>query len=47
MNRCFADTFYYLALLSERDEAHEQAVDLNSRLSSGIVTLSRPGLPLS
>lgn len=26
MNRCFADTFYFLALLNARDEAHEKAV---------------------
>jgi len=32
MNRFFADTFYFLALLNKRDQAHSQAV-----IHSGIV----------
>jgi len=38
MNRYFAETYYYIALLSERDEAHTKAVHLNSRLTGEIVT---------
>lgn len=38
MNRYFADTFYYLALISERDEAHAQTLELNDSLEGGIVT---------
>ncbi len=38
MNAVFADTFYYLALLSQTDAAHEQAIDLSRSLRSRIVT---------
>jgi predicted nucleic acid-binding protein len=38
MNRYFADTFFYLALLNERDEAHQRVLKLNSELDGGIVT---------
>jgi predicted nucleic acid-binding protein len=38
MTRYFADTFYYIALLSDRDEAHEYVVELNKTLTGGIVT---------
>ena len=31
MTRYFADTFFYLALLSPGDEAHERAVRLNAK----------------
>jgi predicted nucleic acid-binding protein len=34
----FADTFYFLALLNERDAAHEQAVKQADRLGSRLVT---------
>ncbi len=38
MKPVFADTFYYLALLSPRDPAHGQAVSLTRRLRSRLVT---------
>ena len=38
MKPVFADTFYYLALLSPRDPAHEQAVDLTHGLRARLVT---------
>jgi hypothetical protein len=34
----FADTFYFVALLSPRDAAHEDAVRLSSSMSGGLVT---------
>lgn len=36
--RRFADTFYFLALLSPRDAAHEDAVELGQTLPGEIVT---------
>ncbi len=30
MNRCFADTYYFLALLNPHDEANEKAVEFNA-----------------
>lgn len=36
--RCFADTFYFLALLSPEDDAHEEALRLTAELSPRIVT---------
>ena len=38
MSQCFADTFYYVALLSTRDDAHERAVHVNRRLKGRLVT---------
>lgn len=38
MTTVFADTFYYLALLSPRDNAHEQAVAATIQLQSKILT---------
>lgn len=34
----FADTYYYLALLSERDEGHQRAVNYCQRLQGQVVT---------
>ena len=36
--RRFADTFYFLALLSPRDAAHEEAMELSQALPGEIVT---------
>lgn len=38
MTAVFADTFYYLALLNRRDDAHSRVVDLTRRLNGRIVT---------
>ena len=38
MTRYFADTFFYLALLSPRDETHERAVRLNAKVTGRLVT---------
>ena len=38
MSTVFADTYYYLALLSADDAAHPRAVELSGRLRSRIVT---------
>ena len=38
MNAVFADTFYYLAILSESDAAHDKAVLLSHSMSSRTVT---------
>jgi uncharacterized protein len=38
MKPLFADTFYYLALLSPDDPAHERAVALTRKLRSNIIT---------
>ena len=38
MNACFADTHFYLALLSEKDEDHERALALDQSLDSAMVT---------
>ena len=38
MTPVFADTYYYIALLSEDDAAHEQAVRLSRTLRDPIVT---------
>jgi predicted nucleic acid-binding protein len=35
---CFADTFYYLALLNPTDAAHKEAADLTAVLRRRIVT---------
>jgi len=34
----FADTYYYVALLSQRDAAHQLAVDVSRRLTGTVVT---------
>ncbi|MGH8247025.1 MAG: type II toxin-antitoxin system VapC family toxin [Gammaproteobacteria bacterium] len=38
MKPVFADTFYYLALLSPRDPAHARAVSITRRLRARLVT---------
>jgi uncharacterized protein len=38
MNPCFADTYYFLALLNARDDAHAQAVALATSLRRPIVS---------
>ncbi len=38
MNRFFADTFYFLALLNQRDEAHDRAVALAERVDRLVTT---------
>jgi uncharacterized protein len=38
MNAAFADTYYYLAFLSESDAAHEDALRLSRALASRTVT---------
>jgi len=38
MNRRFADTFFYLAILNPRDAAHDRAVSLSQNLRGGFVT---------
>ncbi|MBI1899886.1 MAG: type II toxin-antitoxin system VapC family toxin [Planctomycetia bacterium] len=38
MKAVFADTFFYLALLNERDEAHQQALELSRRLKVPVIT---------
>ncbi len=38
MNKVFADTYYYLALLVENDAMHELAIELTSQLQGQIVT---------
>lgn len=40
MTGCFADTFYFLALLSPGDRAHHRAVALTARLPRPLVTTS-------
>jgi uncharacterized protein len=38
MNACFADTFYFLALLHERDSKHDHAMRINQSLRVRLVT---------
>ncbi len=38
MTPYFADSFYYLALLNPRDEAHQRVAELTQRLNRPIVT---------
>lgn len=38
MNAWFADTFFFLALVSRHDEAHEKAVAIAGDLKNPIVT---------
>jgi len=38
MKACFADTHFYLALLSETDEAHDRALAMNRTLDATMVT---------
>lgn len=38
MKACFADTHFYLALLSERDEDHERAMAVDPSLDAAMVT---------
>lgn len=41
MKGCFADTFYFLALISSRDESHREAVQLSESLTCSIFTTTR------
>lgn len=38
MSKVFADTYYYLALLVERDDSHRSAVEVTRQLRGQIVT---------
>jgi len=38
MTPCFADTFYFLAMLNPRDEAHTKAAALNASLRRPLIT---------
>ena len=38
MKACFADTFYFLALISSRDRSHTRAVRLSQSLTCTIFT---------
>jgi uncharacterized protein len=38
MKTVFADTFYYLAFLGERDAAHDRAIRFSEKYTGGIVT---------
>jgi predicted nucleic acid-binding protein len=38
VNAIFADTFYYLAIVSRHDAAHVRAVELSRQLTSPLVT---------
>src|SRR5262245_15398417 len=38
MNRVFADTFYFLALLSRRDNAHAKAVSFAASFQGQLIT---------
>ena len=40
MTACFADTYFFLALLSADDEAHDRAVALNRSQRAAMVTTS-------
>jgi uncharacterized protein len=40
MNKVFADTYYYLALLVERNDSHQLALDVTEQLRGPIVTTS-------
>jgi predicted nucleic acid-binding protein len=40
MKTVFADTFYYLAFLGERDAAHDRAIRFSEKYTGGIVTTS-------
>ena len=40
MNAAFADTYYYLALLSDSDAAHDRALQLSRSLARPTVTTS-------
>ena len=38
MNECFADSFYYIALLNPADGAHERARELTASVTARQVT---------
>ena len=38
MTDVFADTFYFLARLSQNDAAHDRAVELSRQISGRVVT---------
>ncbi len=39
MSGCFADTSYYLALLSPDDDAHERAVAVSDEMRGPVISL--------
>lgn len=41
MTPYFADSFYYLAILSEEDEAHDRAIDFTRQARAPMVTTDR------
>ena len=40
MTDVFADTFYYLARLSQEDSAHDRAIELSRQITGRVVTTS-------
>jgi hypothetical protein len=38
MSAIFADTFYFIALLSRNDQQHEQAIHFSTRTGSRLLT---------
>ena len=38
MNRVFADSYYFIALLNERDAAHHRAVGFSRNFRGGVIT---------
>ena len=40
MTPCFADTFYFIAMLNERDPHHARVLDLNASMRRRLVTTS-------
>ena len=38
MTACFADSYYYIALLNPRDSAHARATDVARKLSRAVLT---------
>jgi predicted nucleic acid-binding protein len=44
MRAVFADTFYWIALLSVRDSAHDRAIQLNRALADELVVTTEPAL---
>jgi len=40
MSDVFADTFYYLARLSQEDSAHDRAIELSRQITGRVVTTS-------
>jgi len=38
MNKVFADTFYFLALLNKNDEAHDKALEYSAKIGKLLTT---------